>query len=876
MAHSLDTVNSILIKTEKKVALDELDIIVSTSKIQALMNSLVVYDSEKLTSQNFDNIISNMWSHIVWSVCDEADHAADALGKRHRHASHFESTQLLVLDFDNKENQPFFSVNDAKEFCEEHELLHFVTPTGSHQSDVDKYGNKCHKTDKFRIILFLNEPIKDVEKYKLFYKEMLKLFTAADPSASDAARHWCPAINKFNPSFIEKRCCANLESGYTLSVPDILGKVASSARSGATPKASAKTAKTTTKTTKKGGDNDGNDNNSEEDEKQERKVSLLQWFQEAKFVPGSGRNTATFKAFLFLREQKVQKSNAIEYVKSKTIFDSKFTEEKLLSNAEKAYTIERRAKYTRTLTSSTIEGCEDIKFRVASKMFNLDRKDSKYIDEEDIKNTRLFIRENTLYIKSPKQGLATLNCSSQESKLIKVLCRVHKSRDVSCESEKGEVLLQDIQAGVVEEYISLYDIFKDKDFVLSQLERCDGVTYYPIPCVLVDDYVNQYTQPTYLPKDDNFNNDFDLFRRLLSTTVNNNEHYFKWMCNWINHLIRYPHEVLTRHPVILAPQGACKGTLFTVIEGLLGTAPNFNTLSIKGENLLGKDAKFNSVACIENVLICLDELRMTNAMVPELKRLFKNNHQSNFEKKCIQGFRASRTANFLILGNVEENVLHGLKSDERSIYPIKWEDHEFVAGSAKYNKALALYKELEKHMIAEDSVRKILSRQFCSNVYHGLMEMEYSRELLDTPLTIDQKIAAFEDNLSLREQEFISWISEKKLVVFSITDLVKQPACYFNWPTTEQIDFNKNVEWIRKASRQNKLKDLLRRAGYVCDTVLNRTTRVCVYQPFVYVDHHTLCVFRNSKMRYTEEMYSPKEQTRLLKAGDVEVVQKID
>lgn len=97
-------------------------------------------------------------------------------------SKNFVSTDLLVYDFDDS-----LSLNDAiKKYSP---YKHIIGVTRNHQ----KPKNNKPPCDKFRVILFLKQEIKDIETYKRVYEASLHDFAAqADSQCSDAARKYAP------------------------------------------------------------------------------------------------------------------------------------------------------------------------------------------------------------------------------------------------------------------------------------------------------------------------------------------------------------------------------------------------------------------------------------------------------------------------------------------------------------------------------------------------------------------------------------------------------------------------------------------------------------------------------------------------------------
>lgn len=94
----------------------------------------------------------------------------------YRKSENFNYTDMIALDFDGG-----YSIEQAKKDFKDYKCI--IAPTRNH----NKLKNGV-KEDRFRVILFLSETIKDAKLYKNTVKSLMKKYPKADKKCSDAAR----------------------------------------------------------------------------------------------------------------------------------------------------------------------------------------------------------------------------------------------------------------------------------------------------------------------------------------------------------------------------------------------------------------------------------------------------------------------------------------------------------------------------------------------------------------------------------------------------------------------------------------------------------------------------------------------------------------
>ena len=99
----------------------------------------------------------------------------------HRITKNFEEAHTIAFDIDDG-----LTIEEAKERVKEYK--HIIAPSRSHQ--IEKGGKTV---DRFRIVLFLQEPITNAKDYVQTWYDNIHMFPEADQQCKDAARLWYPS-----------------------------------------------------------------------------------------------------------------------------------------------------------------------------------------------------------------------------------------------------------------------------------------------------------------------------------------------------------------------------------------------------------------------------------------------------------------------------------------------------------------------------------------------------------------------------------------------------------------------------------------------------------------------------------------------------------
>lgn len=94
----------------------------------------------------------------------------------------FETTELIILDYDNYPEDEKLTLEQARDIFAPYD--HIIAPTRSHQKPKDEKP----AADRFRVILFLSEPITDEATYSATWHKVAAMFPGVDKKCKDPAR----------------------------------------------------------------------------------------------------------------------------------------------------------------------------------------------------------------------------------------------------------------------------------------------------------------------------------------------------------------------------------------------------------------------------------------------------------------------------------------------------------------------------------------------------------------------------------------------------------------------------------------------------------------------------------------------------------------
>jgi hypothetical protein len=116
------------------------------------------------------------------------DYSLGTFNKNYRENANFIQAEAIGLDFDDG-----MTIDEAKRAFAEYR--HIIAPSRSHRKE-----KKGKVADRFRVILFLTEPIKDIDTYYATWHSIADKFPACDKSCKDPARQYfkSPAVECIN------------------------------------------------------------------------------------------------------------------------------------------------------------------------------------------------------------------------------------------------------------------------------------------------------------------------------------------------------------------------------------------------------------------------------------------------------------------------------------------------------------------------------------------------------------------------------------------------------------------------------------------------------------------------------------------------------
>lgn len=137
---------------------------------------------------NFHPVEVSNFDELCKILCDKTIKAY-SLGTYkddYRNLKNFIQCKCIGLDIDNDKHGQIMSLNEAKTAFKDYK--HIIATTRSHQKE--KHGIVV---DRFRVILFLKEPILDIETFYRVWHGLKREFNVIDPQCKDASRYWFPS-----------------------------------------------------------------------------------------------------------------------------------------------------------------------------------------------------------------------------------------------------------------------------------------------------------------------------------------------------------------------------------------------------------------------------------------------------------------------------------------------------------------------------------------------------------------------------------------------------------------------------------------------------------------------------------------------------------
>ena len=146
--------------------------------------------STKNDNVNFEPTVVNSLSEFV-KYATTYNYSTGIFKDNYRNKANFVEAECIAIDVDNDGPQDNYTIEGAKDKFKNYK--HIIMPSKSHQKD--KNGKVA---DRFRVILFLEQPIKSAKDFTATWTELLKFYPAADKACKDASRFYYPSPDSYS------------------------------------------------------------------------------------------------------------------------------------------------------------------------------------------------------------------------------------------------------------------------------------------------------------------------------------------------------------------------------------------------------------------------------------------------------------------------------------------------------------------------------------------------------------------------------------------------------------------------------------------------------------------------------------------------------
>lgn len=146
-----------------------------------------------------DTITSQQWCPGVYKERSSISHLGPTESNR-RNEFFINAPSIFGIDIDNTYTKnevpyPVITMEQASKRLLDKGLSYLIAPTKSHQT-IKPGHEAAGAVDRFRIILFLSEPVKTLEEYKKVFNYLRReLFPEMDKKCSDPARFYYPSTS---------------------------------------------------------------------------------------------------------------------------------------------------------------------------------------------------------------------------------------------------------------------------------------------------------------------------------------------------------------------------------------------------------------------------------------------------------------------------------------------------------------------------------------------------------------------------------------------------------------------------------------------------------------------------------------------------------
>lgn len=120
-----------------------------------------------------------------------------------RSKANFLNAESIAIDVDNENDGDNYTIEQAVDVFKEYQ--HIIMPSKSHRKAKEIRGGKIKTADRFRVILFLKDPITSEKTFTSTWKELQKFYPAADIQCKDASRFYYPSPDIFSKNSTGKK-----------------------------------------------------------------------------------------------------------------------------------------------------------------------------------------------------------------------------------------------------------------------------------------------------------------------------------------------------------------------------------------------------------------------------------------------------------------------------------------------------------------------------------------------------------------------------------------------------------------------------------------------------------------------------------------------
>lgn len=139
---------------------------------------------------NFQMIEINSIEELCETI-KKTNYSQSIYKNSYRNLKNFISTEIIALDVDNEGPNDNYTIEAAVEFFKDYK--HIIAPSKSHKKD--KHGKIA---DRFRIILFLDGTIDNIQDFTATWHSVFNVYPAIDTACKDASRFFYPSPEVFS------------------------------------------------------------------------------------------------------------------------------------------------------------------------------------------------------------------------------------------------------------------------------------------------------------------------------------------------------------------------------------------------------------------------------------------------------------------------------------------------------------------------------------------------------------------------------------------------------------------------------------------------------------------------------------------------------